>query len=316
MSRYNSIIYTSLSGTDYLAVRVNPEFLDGDSWNLTLPMISSLEVPLKIVDRKRNLTYSCVVDKVKVLQSHIEDLTRFEGTTCNQIFNSTLLSSWGNVLVVSNVSGAAVPSSFRSFDLHLTHLPSLITVCPATPNCLPSTPQNLAIDYYGCPVGPVELSEGSILLRNRTGTYCIASCPTGQACLNQGSVLQASETVDYCLAEAIEPLCKVYISPSLLFAVLVCNFIKVVCLILTLNVNGFNPLVTVGDAIASFIRDPDKSTNNYGALASEEVQREEAQRMHFSEPLSIKTTPRSWDPRSQRWLRGKTGARWDAGVLL
>ena len=74
----------------------------------------------------------------------------------------------------------------------------------------------------------------------------------------------------------------------------------------------FNPFITIGDAITSFLRIPDDSTCKYGALSSDEVQR-----TRFLKLRGVATTlPKPWASEPRRWLDGKTGSRWDIGIIL
>ena len=193
-------------------------------WNAALSVDSSLETLSQFVQPQRNLTYLSLVDRVKMLQSRAQDLTRLEHSVCNQTYNSTFLSDWGNVLIVSN---ATTSSRVTSINLHLAGSPSALAVCPADSSCWLNSS---SLDSRYCPMEYVHVNEGPILLQNATGAYCLATCPEGHACLNQGSILQVREVIDYCLAETIEPHCKVYINPSLLLAVLICNLLKTICL--------------------------------------------------------------------------------------
>lgn len=66
--------------------------------------------------------------------------------------------------------------------------------------------------------------------------------------------------VKYCLAEPIEQGCKVAISNPLFFVVTVCIFIKLILCVTVVLALRDDPLVTPGDAVASFIKVPDTTT--------------------------------------------------------
>ncbi|KAJ9137541.1 hypothetical protein NKR23_g9138 [Pleurostoma richardsiae] len=68
-------------------------------------------------------------------------------------------------------------------------------------------------------------------------------------------------SVRYCLAEKIEEHCKVGLSNQVLLIVIVCVSLKVgLCYAVMILMTRRTPLVTPGDAIASFISVPDSST--------------------------------------------------------
>ena len=106
-----------------------------------------------------------------------------------------------------------------------------------------------------------------VVYRNETGgRRCTATCPQQASCLSVGPLLYPNEDIDYCLAEKAESHCKLYFNTLLLLLVLLCNIGKLLCLFSTLMLARYDPLITVGDAIASFISFPEESTMNRGAL--------------------------------------------------
>jgi type III secretory pathway component EscU len=64
--------------------------------------------------------------------------------------------------------------------------------------------------------------------------------------------------VDHCLSEIVEEVCEVQFALSLMVIVLLCNSVKLVCIMLATRSFSKPPLVVLGDAIASFLdkRDP------------------------------------------------------------
>lgn len=90
--------------------------------------------------------------------------------------------------------------------------------------------------------------------------------------------------------------CQIQLSLPFLLIVVVCNAIKVVCLISMLFRNPVDkdaPLVTVGDAVAGFLDDPDQSTRGYCAYSMAE---------YFWKTGRLKRTPaREEDGRAAKW---------------
>ena len=71
---------------------------------------------------------------------------------------------------------------------------------------------------------------------------------------------------EQCLAKpAAKQNCTVQFIPDVLWTVVVCNTIKVICF-LTLLKLPFEPLITLGDAIESFLSTPDETTADLGAF--------------------------------------------------
>jgi hypothetical protein len=65
-------------------------------------------------------------------------------------------------------------------------------------------------------------------------------------------------TVDYCLSEKTEEQCSLDLVLHLLLAMVVFNLLKVTVIAVTLLHKQERPLLTIGDAITSFITDSDK----------------------------------------------------------
>lgn len=78
-----------------------------------------------------------------------------------------------------------------------------------------------------------------------------------------GLLTSADLTVDHCLVEPVDRVCHVGLFNPILLAVTMCVLVKTVTAVIitiTLGRRDQEPLVTLGDAIASFIRRPDNST--------------------------------------------------------
>ena len=71
---------------------------------------------------------------------------------------------------------------------------------------------------------------------------------------------------DRCLAKpAAKQNCTVQFIPEVLWTVVVCNIVKIICFLALLKL-PFEPLITLGDAIESFLSDPDETTKDLGAF--------------------------------------------------
>ena len=84
-SSYNSVLYTTSSTSDYTAILVAPSFVFGSSLNISNPQID----------------YN---HKIENLLSSSASLTRLEHYDCLQTYNTTYLSGFADVVIVSNVT--------------------------------------------------------------------------------------------------------------------------------------------------------------------------------------------------------------------
>jgi hypothetical protein len=75
--------------------------------------------------------------------------------------------------------------------------------------------------------------------------------------------------ISYCLSLVVPSRCSLQIHLWLLLTVVVCNIIKLVCFILTLKEQRDTPLVTVGDAVGSFLSSPHPSVDGMCLLSED-----------------------------------------------
>ncbi|KAK9420702.1 hypothetical protein SUNI508_00793 [Seiridium unicorne] len=124
----------------------------------------------------------------------------------------------------------------------------------------------------------------------------------------------ADLSVDYCLAQPSERVCHVGLSNVLLLAITVCVFLKTVTAVVITVVLGRRnqpPLVTLGDAIESFIQRPDQCTLKFCTIGQREVRRA---RDYPSERLVPE--PRLWRSDIHRRWGAVPSSVWASTYLL
>ena len=68
--------------------------------------------------------------------------------------------------------------------------------------------------------------------------------------------------IQYCLSKPVEEHCRLQLSLVIMCIIVFCNFMKVICMYLVLRHQTQPPLVTLGDAIESFLQHKDLTTEN------------------------------------------------------
>ncbi|KAK0260988.1 hypothetical protein LTR35_017930 [Friedmanniomyces endolithicus] len=101
----------------------------------------------------------------------------------------------------------------------------------------------------------------------------------------------------YCLAEQSQGLCTVSFSGTILAIVVACSIVKLSCLIATAFALDFEPLATVGDAVASFLDCPDAVTAGVGPLSSHKARQSESN----SQGMLMKMGHAPWRSKKRRW---------------
>ena len=76
--------------------------------------------------------------------------------------------------------------------------------------------------------------------------------------------------VSYCLGSKVQARCTVELIPTFLYIVIACNAIKAVALFCMVYLK-LDPLLTIGEAVGSFLDSPDPTTEGSGALSAKDV---------------------------------------------
>ncbi|CAH0056929.1 unnamed protein product [Clonostachys solani] len=115
--------------------------------------------------------------------------------------------------------------------------------------------------------------------------------------------------VHYCLSEKLPNECQINVAISLLYVVIGFNIVKLVLILTMASSNWINhkPLVTLGDAVASFIAVPDPRTEGMCLLSTKEIIK------HKGDPIISATIYR---PEKRKWASGVSKRRWIAASLL
>ncbi|KAI0179357.1 hypothetical protein GGR52DRAFT_589114 [Hypoxylon sp. FL1284] len=108
--------------------------------------------------------------------------------------------------------------------------------------------------------------------------------------------------VQRCLAlgGAAPPTCSVSASGLVLWVAVLLNLVTLIGMMLILARSSFEPLATVGDAVRSFLRNPDPTTANACLLAKPDVRA----------GVWALGEARSFAPRHHYWLQTPSPARW------
>ncbi|KIK53476.1 hypothetical protein GYMLUDRAFT_178964 [Collybiopsis luxurians FD-317 M1] len=132
---------------------------------------------------------------------------------------------------------------------------------------------------------------------------------TIHADMYSSNVTQQLLRVNYCISRPVTPRCQLEFNLPVLIVVVVLNVVKVICMGIAALMLKDNPLVTIGDAIASFVDYPDPHTTDM-CLAS---------RNHFDIQKGDERFPPlclEYQPRKVRWLDAASRRHWILTVFL
>lgn len=133
--------------------------------------------------------------------------------------------------------------------------------------------------------------------------------------------------VDYCLTqghEEVGPLnsltgqCRVQLDLSVALIVGIVNLVQVILMCVSIWGVRNTPLLTNGDAILSFLEDPDSTTQSMSLLEKSDVQRFKVPKKKTQAAQSVKwlSSPKSFVGTRKRWYTAVRKGRWIGFVIL
>ena len=262
---YNSAVFATLSYQDFAVFFVAVNFLTGADYSI-MDHDSDLRPETKVNSAPSSMDFSLAL---QLLRNTLGSLQRLENKECIEDYSPLIVSNRGNVLVVSSYQNST--HSLLGIDASHTYgflsdfMPSA-WICKGQCNC--------------------EVNE--VKANANDWTYC-----------NGAEWYESPQyPIAYCLSTKTEDRCKLQFSVAIMVIVIACNFIKLVSISVVIWKPRFHPLITLGDAIASFLNEPDSTTNGI-CLAGKPNSLKRKHRQDLPKQYNLK--PYSWfDAASKR----------------
>lgn len=177
-----------------------------------------------------------IKNEFKQLQDNATTLQRLDRRACLEAYLGPINSNRGDVLLVSfyNSTTMSSPDS-GGFDAFFQ----------VAPGFHESTRSQTASQWI-CDVREMD-SE---------------TCDLKKSASQAASWVFQQWNVQYCLSQQVEEHCKLEFSAAIMIFVICCNFVKFICMVRIARKRDSEPLVTLGDAIASFLDEPDPMTRD------------------------------------------------------
>ena len=274
---YNSAVFSTLSSREYDAFLVTSDFLNGAPFNVT-------EVGGSVYDPlywQNNLQH---------YNNNQTSFVRLESEQCVETYTAPIISTNSDLLLVSS-------------DLHATN--SLISYYIGADSQLINDAANQSERGDGesksrifCLLGLMCNDAGAV-----TNPQNLSFDTSDLLQLNDNHVngtIPGLSTIGYCLSKTVAEHCKLQFSVTIMIVVIICNTIKTVCMTTIAWKQHPEPLVTLGDAIASFLDRPDVTTKRN--CVAGRTRFEESR--HWGQLLS------RWEPKRFRWFRAASRKRW------
>ncbi|CUS15480.1 unnamed protein product, partial [Tuber aestivum] len=226
---YNSAVYTSLTANSYTvaAVATNdiepggyPNMTDALGGDHEFSHGDDIELFRRVIERYRNRT--------RIYQY-------LEPSDCTERYNKDFLSDRSNLfLVVKN-------SSTSTYNTTLLDMFDVTAGDPTTSTWMCT--DHLVTEYGEC--------DPNELVKNLKDGYLWR--------IKLRSVKDEVE-ISGCISEMTDENCTVQFTLQIMIVVICCNFVKACCMIMAVVRTREPTLVTLGDAVDSFLRVPDPTT--------------------------------------------------------
>ncbi|KAL8700901.1 MAG: hypothetical protein Q9201_005196 [Fulgogasparrea decipioides] len=279
---YNSAVFSTLSAREYTILAISPSLARGESFNASGVLPDNSTAPSRppgYFSQTDLIEYGLRVLKNsgdKSLWQHLET------KQCIQAYRQEFMSVHGDVLIVSSALDDSYPIEYID-----TSIPKARSAFTYGYNWMCQDYKDW-IDYithgFQFVNGQCELTN----LSKASENWRIRDFP-----------------VNSCLSFRAEEHCRLQFSLPLLILVTVCNLIKAAGMILMTCRRDADPLVTLGDTIASFLTRPDATTRENCLATKYWFQRREWGR---------RTKP--WGTRKHSWFWNGSWGRWLGCNLL
>ncbi|KAK8201877.1 hypothetical protein M8818_005401 [Zalaria obscura] len=279
---YNSVVVQTIPASDFFTMAVPQEFVTNpSSWNQAEALCNPPGSHSYIGPQSANFQYAL---------DHASNWTRLDPSDCIRAYGREMVSQYANLIIVT-----------------------------------PGDLQNNSELYLG--FGFVEWNQGSDWICQ--DTIYAYPCHIQEQVDNAaswghwggpcGNVSSYSTWLlaDHCLAQDAQPACTISMNPTIMGIVIASNLLKLVCLILAIFPQDSEPLLTIGDAIQSFLDEPDATTTGSCTLSMYNVRnvvlKSDTPANAIAEQDSV---PAPWSATRHRWAKVTSKRRQVVATLL
>ena len=239
---YNSAVFTTLSTQEYNVFLVSKEFPSGSPFNASAGKFWGSGYEKTGVEAASAL--------LEEYQRNVTSLKSLSNEVCIKTYTSSIISSNSDVILVSDYSSATDSFLVSNLDVESTVLPDAYLSTQWTCH-MPTYFSTVFCSSIHPNPDPLNWSIDLGIQYHPNSLLPIASFPVNQT------------TITGCLSKPVEERCKTQFSLAIIITILVCNLIKVACMGVIVWRQDPEPLVTLGDALASFLESPDSSTKGF-----------------------------------------------------
>ena len=129
----------------------------------------------------------------------------------------------------------------------------------------------------------------------------------------------SSFNVDHCLSKKVPGLCILNLNFVIMLVVIICNVIKLCCMQVLAFGKFVTPVITTGDAVKSFLDQPDPNSTDLCLVTRQEIEKASLQmvldaKKHLK-PWPIEV-PKRWEPHRETLGSGAGSGRYASFIFL
>lgn len=275
---YNSVIFSSIATNNYAVFVVDSAFVDATS----VDDVKNIPEPIKYV----------AMDLREAARNR--SLQRLDNSACIQAYAHDYLSDRSNLLLVaSDANSTSTPAVFSIATINNVELTN-------SRNCAPDLYAWICADARCFSPCQSHLSE------------VLADAEHWRPNHLEDEI--ASEA-KYCLSQQTPEHCKLQFSLQIVIVVIVINTLKMVLMLYVVFGLKETPLMTIGDAVASFLNEEDPTTKGCCLVSKFDIKINKLRWQH-RDGESNAPVAKEWMPTKVRWARAVSRTRWWAcGVM-
>lgn len=210
-----------------------------------------------------NDTYNNIIETPKSFRDRIDSTASFERLSswdCAQAYSTQYVSSRGDLLLVQNRTGADYyRDGIRNYSI-VDSLDSTI--------CANDSPSSLWYANYSERTG---LPYVSLPITYPSYEWVCPWCNHTSCKTNPDFWKPYGDIVQYCWSEKVKENCEVRFSLYFAITVIICNLVKVISMFMTFKTHKQGALITLGDAIQSFLDQEDVTTRGLSIYSTDRI---------------------------------------------
>lgn len=242
---YNSAVFTTLFDREYNAFLVSPDFLTGASFNVSTVLSGS---DFDWVDSEDSAALNI---RAQGLQRQQSSLQRLENSDCISTYSTGIITH-ADVLAVTSYSKSTNPvlgvwPTNSTDSLGVLSSNSTNSVLDAWPSVsLGYASDDQITNHWYCPLD--------------SDNYTVSSCNVQHLVRESRGWQLEGWDIEYCLAQPVVERCKLQFCTPIMAVVIICNVGKMIVMGYIAWKRAQEPLVTIGNAVASCLENPDLTT--------------------------------------------------------